>query len=149
MSTPDLDEASVDALQGALATEHAALWSYSLAVVFLPPDQAAQARADADAHRELRSRVAQTLTDVGKRPVSAQPAYGPPQPVVDAVSAAALAVVAETDTMAAWRSILERTPLPELRTVALTTLTAATVRCARWRVLTGATPAVPDFPGLR
>lgn len=144
-----LDDAAIDALQGALATEHAALWSYSLAVAFLPADQAGQARLDADAHRELRSRVAQTLTDVGKRPVSAQPAYATPTPVADAASAAALAVVAETDTMAAWRSILEHTTYVELRQVAVTTLTAATVRCAHWRRVTGQSPAVPEFPGLR
>lgn len=144
---PPIDDASVDALQGALATEHAALWSYALAVAFLPDDQAVQARLDADAHRELRTRVAETITDVGTRPVSAQPAYDPPRPVVDAVSAAALAAVAEADTMAAWRSVLERTTFQELRTVAITTLTAATVRCARWRQVTGEAPAVPDFPG--
>ena len=144
---PPLDDAAIDALQGALATEHAALWCYALAVAFLPPDQAAQARADADAHRNLRSRVAQTLTDVGKRPVSAQPAYATPWAVVDAASAAALAAVAESDTMAAWRSILERTTYVELRQVAITTLTAATVRLARWRTVNGDAPAVPDFPG--
>lgn len=146
---PPIDDAAVDALQGALATEHAALWCYSLAVAFLPPDQARQARADADAHRELRSRVSQTISDVGKRAVSAQPAYEPPRPVTDAASAAALAVVAETDTMAAWRSVAEHTTYQELRTVALDTLTAATVRCARWREVTGDAPWVPQFPGLR
>jgi hypothetical protein len=145
---PPLDDAAVDALQGALATEHAALWCYGLVVAFLPPDQAAQARADADAHRDLRSRLAQTITDVGKRPLSAQPAYATPHAVADATSAAALAAVAESDTMAAWRSILERTTYLELRQVAVATLTAATVRCAHWRALTGDAPAVPDFPGL-
>jgi len=146
---PPLDDATIEALQAALATEHAALWSYALAVVFLPPDQAEHARSDADAHRELRSRVSQTIIDVGRRPVAAQPAYRPPHPVTDGPSAAALAVVAETDTMAAWRSVAERTSFTELRTVAVETLMAATLRCARWRTLTGDTPAVPQFPGLR
>jgi hypothetical protein len=145
---PPIDDAAADALQGALAAEHAALWCYSLVVAFLPADQAAQARADADAHRDLRSRVAQTLTDIGKRPVSALPAYAVPKPVTDAASAAALAAVAETDAMAAWRSVLEHTAYVELRQVAVTTLTAATVRCARWRRITGERPTVPDFPGL-
>jgi len=145
---PPIDDAAVDALQDVLATEHAALWSYALAVAFLPADQAEQARLDADAHRELRSRIAQTITNVGTRPVSAQPAYDPPQPVEDATSAAALLAVAETDTMAAWRSIMERTGYQELRTVALTTLTTATVRCARWRLISDESPTVPVFPGL-
>jgi hypothetical protein len=146
---PPIDDAAADALQGALVTEHAALWSYALAVAFLPPDQAKQARADADVHRELRSRVAQTLSDLGKRPVSAQPAYDTPAPVTDAASAAVLVAVAESDTMAAWRSVLERTTFTDLRAVAIATLTAATVRCARWRRITGEQPGVPDFPGLR
>ena len=141
------DAANASRRAATLAAEHAALWCYALAVAFLPPDEATQARADADAHRELRSRVAQTLTDVGKRPVSAQPAYATPWAVVDAASAAALAAVAESDTMAAWRSILERTTYVELRQVAITTLTAATVRLARWRTVNGDAPAVPDFPG--
>jgi hypothetical protein len=142
------DEAAVDALQDALAAEHAALWSYGLAVAFLGPEQAAQAREDAAAHRALRGATETTLTQVGVRPVSAQPAYATPQPVVDAVSAAALALVAETDTLAAWRSVLERTDDRRLRQAALTALTDATLRCARWRVATATPPAIPLFPGL-
>ena len=46
-----------------------------------PPAQVATARTDATAHRELRGRVEATLTQLGQRPVSAQPAYATPQPV--------------------------------------------------------------------
>ena len=49
-----LDDVAVGALQDVLGTEHAALWSYALAVAFLAPDQVAAARTDAAAHRELR-----------------------------------------------------------------------------------------------
>lgn len=142
-----IDEVAIDALQDVLTAEHAALWCYSLAVAFLSPARAEQARTDAEEHRELRSKVAQTLTEFGQRPVSAQPAYATPQPVKDGVSAAALVVVAETDAMAAWRSVLERSTLPELRQVALDTLTDTTVRCARWRAVLGLTPTIPVFPG--
>ena len=102
-----LDEAAVGALQDVLATEHAALWSYALAVAFLAPPVAA-ARTDAAAHRELRGAARPPSPSSGKRPVSAQPAYATPQPVTDAASAAALLVTAETDAAAAWRSLLER-----------------------------------------
>jgi hypothetical protein len=142
-----LDEAAVAALQDVLATEHAALWSYSLAVVYLPPAQIAQARTDAAAHRELRAAVEVTLTQVGQRPVSAQPAYATPKPVVDAPSAAGLLVTAETDAAAAWRSVLERGADPALRRAGLDALTDTTTRCARWRAVVGAVPAVPVFPG--
>ncbi|GEL17841.1 ferritin-like domain-containing protein [Pseudonocardia asaccharolytica] len=144
-----IDEAAADALQDALAAEHAALWVYPLIVVFLPADQAKQARADAEAHRALRAAIEQTLTDIGARPVSALPAYAPPRPVTDARSAAALAVVAETDALGAWRAVLEHTTDAPLRAAALDALVEGTLRCTRWRRSAGQTPAVPVFPGLR
>jgi hypothetical protein len=142
-----LDDAAVAALQDVLATEHAALWSYSLAVAFLSPDQVAAARTDAAAHRTLRSAVQVTLTQVGQRPVSAQPAYATPQPVVDAKSAVGLLVTAETDAAAAWRSLLERGADRALRRAGLDALSDTSTRCARWRAIAGLTPAVPVFPG--
>jgi Domain of unknown function (DUF4439) len=146
-SRAHLDEAAVGALQDVLGTEHAALWSYSLAVAFLPADQLAAARTDAAAHRTLRAAVEVTLTQVGQRPVSAQPAYATPQPVVDAKSAAGLLVTAETDAAAAWRSVLERGADRALRRAGLDALIDTATRCARWRAVVGLTPAVPVFPG--
>lgn len=146
-ASPTLDVTATEALQDVLATEHAALWAYSLAVAFLTEPNLRQARADAEAHRMLRGAVEQTLTDVGARPVSAQPAYATPRPVTDGPSAAALAVLAETDALAAWRSLLERTTDRRLRQAALSALTDGTLRCARWRTATGDTPAIPTFPG--
>lgn len=142
-----IDEAAADALQDALAAEHAALWCYGLAVAFLGPAEADQARADAAEHRLLRGALQTTLSQIGARAVSAQPAYATPQPVVDAASAAALAQVAETDALAAWRSVLERSTDRPLRLAALDALTDGTLRCARWRVVTGTPPAIPPFPG--
>ena len=142
-----IDETAIAALQDVLGTEHAALWAYSLAVVFLPPDQAAASRTDAAAHRELRGAVEVTLTQAGQRPVSAQPAYATPKPVVDAASAAGLLATAETDAAAAWRSLLERGSDRNLRRAGLDALTDTATRCARWRAVVGAVPAVPVFPG--
>ena len=143
-----LDDAAVGALQDVLAAEHAALWSYALAVaVLVAPDQLAAARTDSAAHRELRAAVEVTLTQVGQRPVSAQPAYATPKPVVDAASAATLLVTAETDAAAAWRSVLERSADRALRRAGLDALTDTTARCARWRAAVGTTPVVPVFPG--
>jgi hypothetical protein len=142
-----IDAAAEAALQDALAAEHAALWCYSYAVAFLPAAQLAQARDDEDAHRALRGQIEQTLTRTGARAVSAQPAYATPRPVTDGPSAAALVVVAETDALAAWRSVVERTSDRDLRGAALRALTDGTLRCARWRVVIGTPPAIPVFPG--
>jgi hypothetical protein len=144
---PRLTKTTQDALQDALGAEHAALWCYSLIVAFLPADQLGQAGDDSDAHLTLRATVEKSLTDAGVPPVSAQPAYSTPQPVVDGPSAAALAVVAETDALAAWRSVVERTVNRGLRQYALDVLSAGTLRCARWRVVVSSPPAILPFPG--
>jgi hypothetical protein len=144
-----LDRGSLDALQGALATEHAALWCYSLAAAFLPADQLDQARRDEVAHRAARASVERTLSDAGVPAVSALPAYAPPQPVTDGPSAAALLVVAEADTLAAWRSVMEHTSDRDLRRRAQDVMDDRTLRCARWRTATGVRPAIPPFPGRR
>jgi hypothetical protein len=140
-------QVTVDALQRALASEHAALWSYKMSMAFVPADWAARARADIEAHTTLRGQITQTLSDVGQRPVSAQPAYTPPQPVVDAVSAGALLVSAETDTIAAWRSVMERSAQTALREAGLKAMTECTGRLAFWRTGTERSPVVPVFPG--
>ena len=142
-----LDDVAVGALQDVLGAEHAALWSYALAVAFIAPDQVVAARTDAAAHRELRAQIEITLTQLGQRPVSAQPAYATPQPVTDAASAAGLLVTAETDAAAAWRSVLERSTDRALRRAGLKALTETAARCARWRGVVGTRPAVPVFPG--
>jgi len=142
-----VDAMAAEALQDALTTEHAAVWSYSLALAFLSPERLDQARSDAEAHRLLRGATERTLTEIGVRPVSAQPAYATPQPVVDGLSAAELVIVAETDTLAAWRSVLERTTDRPLRQAALNALTKGTLRCAGWRAAVDSTPAIPVFPG--
>ncbi|MFP5023021.1 DUF4439 domain-containing protein [Pseudonocardia phyllosphaerae] len=142
-----LPKVAVEALQRALASEHAALWAYSLAVAFVPPDWAKHARGDIEAHKTLRGQVTATLSSVGERPVSALPAYSPPQPVVDAPSAGALLVAAETDAIAGWRSVLERSSAAALRGAALRAMVACTGRVAFWRQVTDRSPVVPVFPG--
>lgn len=142
-----IDDTAAAALQNALAAEHAALWSYSLIVAFLPPSQALQARTDELAHTTLRGAVEETLTRTGRKPVTAQPAYALPRPVTDGASAAALAVVVETDCLVAWRAVVDRSTDQGLRQVGLTALTRATRRCARWRVVADLQPAIPTFPG--
>lgn len=146
-STPPADQPTIDALQDVLATEHAALWCYSLAVAFLGGAQLDRARTDSRDHLELRGAMERTLSRLGVPAVSAQPAYATPAPVTDAKSAAALLEVAESDTMAAWRSLLERTTDQGVRRSALQALTDATLRGSRWRVVTAHPPAIPIFPG--
>ncbi|TCK25361.1 ferritin-like domain-containing protein [Pseudonocardia endophytica] len=142
-----ITDVAAEALQRALASEHAAIWAFSLATAFVPPDQEPRVRSDLEGHKQLRSFATAQLSQIGKRPVSAQPAYSPPQPVVDAVSAGALLVAAETDTVAAWRSLLERSTSTQLRAIGLRAMVDSTGRLTFWRGVTDRSPAVPVFPG--
>ena len=142
-----IDDEAAAALQNALAAEHAALWCYGLVIAFLPAGLQAQAHADEDAHTALRGRVEQTLTTIGRKPVTAEPAYATPKPVTDGPSAAALAAVAENDCLVAWRAVVERTTDQGLRSAALTALTQTALRNARWRGVVAASPTVLVFPG--
>ncbi len=138
----------VDALQAALATEHAAVWVYGLAGAFLPDELVGQLRQAAGAHQARRDATERTLIDAGAQPVPAEPGYLMPEPVTDAASALRLLIIAETDAAAAWRSVLERSPAdPIQRTAALDALTQAAVRATRWRAVAGITPLTVPFPG--
>lgn len=138
----------VDALQDALAAEHAAIWVYGLSGAFMPDalnDRLAEATT---AHQVRRDATERMLIDASAQPVPAEPGYLTPEPVTDASSAIRLAITAETDAAAAWRAVVELSPAdPDLRAAALDALTEAAVRATRWRATAGATPLTVPFPG--
>ena len=143
-----MTEVPVDALQPALAAEHAAVWAYGLAGAFLS-DSLARQQAEATAvHRARRDATERMLLDAGAQPVPPEPGYLTPEPVTDAASALRLVVTVETDAAAAWRSVIERSPAdPALRSAALDALTTSAVRATRWRAAAGDEPATVTFPG--
>ncbi|MCP2256894.1 protein of unknown function (DUF4439) [Streptoalloteichus tenebrarius] len=138
---------AVEAVQRALAAEHAAEWSYGLAAVLVAKEMEKTASTDLAAHRTRREATERMLRDAGATPVPPQPAYQPPKPVTDAASATELLVTAETDTAGAWRAVLERTDDQGLRQFALDALTSAAVRATRWRRAGRQSPLTVPFPG--
>lgn len=142
------DRVPVDALQEALAAEHAAVWVYGVAAAFVSGALAMRLDEAATAHQARRDATERILIDAGVSPVPSEPGYLTPNPVTDASSALRLVVTAETDAAAAWRSVVERSPAdPDLRGGALEALTAAAVRATRWRIAAGTTPTTVPFPG--
>ena len=141
------DPDTADAVQVALGAEHAAVWCYGLIAAFLPAALERLTRMDSDAHRARRDATIRMLTDAGRRPVAAEPAYRTPSPVTDQTTAIALAQAAEHDSAAAWHSVLERCDDPGLRRTALDGLTDAATRGARWASRSGTRPLVPALPG--
>lgn len=143
----------VDALQGALAAEHAAIWAYGVVAAFVPGTLDGQLEEAASAHQARRDAIERVLIDAGAPPVPPEPGYLTPQPVTDAASALRLAITAETDAAAAWRSVVELSPVersaadPGLRGAALDALTEAAVRATRWRATASVSPLTVPFPG--
>ncbi|MFJ6672480.1 ferritin-like domain-containing protein [Actinosynnema sp. NPDC091369] len=139
---------SVDAVQDALAAEHAAVWAYGLVSAFISTPQQSAAVADgATAHRARRDATERWLRDAGATPRPPAAAYLPPQPVDSAASAVAALITVETDACVAWRGVLERTDDGALRASALDALTVSAVRATRWRKVAGVTPTAIAFPG--
>ena len=138
----------VAALQGALAAEHAAVWVYGVAGAFVSNALARRLDEAATAHQARRNATERMLIDAGVPPVPPEPGYLSPEPVTDAASALRLVITAETDTAAAWRSVVERSPADaDVRGAALEALTAAAVRATRWRQTAGAVLLTVPFPG--
>ncbi len=137
----------VEALQAALAGEHAVVWGYG--VVGGKADAALlPAVRDADAaHRGRRDLTVALVRRYGGEPVSTEAAYDLPFPVTDRRSALRLAVHLEEGAAAAWRYAVVATDDQAVRQVALAALTDAAVRATGWRLLLPPTRPTVPFPG--
>lgn len=142
------DRAENAALRAALAAEHAAIWGYGVVGAALGPSAQAQGAAAEAAHRDVRDRVAELLDRRKVEPVPAKGGYALPFPVLNAHDAAALAVVLEDGTEAAWVRVLDRAAERSTRSMAVDVLGAAEVRAVAWRSAAGQSPVTSAFPGL-
>ncbi|HTI21015.1 MAG TPA: ferritin-like domain-containing protein [Kutzneria sp.] len=140
-------EQPVDALQRALAAEHAAVWAYGLAGAYLPPASDPALAKGSEAHTARRDATISLVKKAGGTPKSAEPGYTTPQPLTNQSSAFVLLVAAESDAASAWRSVLEYTSDQAIRKTALDALTDAAVRAMSWRQAGGQTPSTPALPG--
>ncbi|HEX5406822.1 MAG TPA: ferritin-like domain-containing protein [Pseudonocardiaceae bacterium] len=135
------------ALQHALSAENAALWLYGTASAFVNASVTTEIVAAMNAVQNLRDGTEQRLTSGEITPQPAQPAYLVPSPVTDQRSALTAMAIAESDATVGWRSVLERTDDPDLRSAALAALVDSAVRQTRWRRLAGQSPASIAMPG--
>jgi hypothetical protein len=135
------------ALNEALAAEHAAVWGYGVVGAALGAGAASAAAAAETAHRDLRDQVTALLVERKAEAVGAQGGYALPFPVLSEVDAAALAVVLEEGTAAAWVRVLDQSVERSTRELAVEALSAAEVRAVAWRSAAGQTPVTRAFPG--
>lgn len=129
----------VEALQRALAGEHAAVYGYGVAGARLSGPARGGARAGYDAHLARRDQLTGLLVDAGQVPVPAEPAYELPS-VGTAAEAVALALGIEERLGVVYGDVVAAAG-GFVRELAARALQDTAVRAAGWRG--GSVP----FPG--
>ncbi|MBO0829757.1 MAG: ferritin-like domain-containing protein, partial [Streptosporangiales bacterium] len=96
----------VDALQAALAREHAAVYGYGVAGARLSGADRATVSAYLAAHKQDRDRLAAFVRAKGATPVGAQPAYELPVAVTSAATARSLGARIERSTAGGYAELV-------------------------------------------
>jgi len=133
----------VQALQEALAGEHAAVYAYSVIGGRLAGDSplVQQAIDDYGSHRSTREAIADALRERDELPVPMEPGYVLPRPVEDEASARLLARLVEDRCSVLHATVVATATGAERRLSA-----QALIDCATRGLLWGATPTA--FPGV-
>lgn len=137
----------IDAVQGALAAEHAVIWGYGVVGAAAGEDLRPAVAAAEGVHRARRDATADLLRSAAAVPAVARPSYELPFPVATQAEALRLADRLEFGAAAAWRYVLGQTELAELRRTARDHLIDTAVQAMRWRQAAGLSPASVPFPG--
>ena len=131
----------VQALQSALAGEHAALYGVGVAGGKLSGAKFQAADALYEQHRRQRDKLADLLTAAGETPVAAEPAYDLPLAVTTPQTAASLILLIERRLAAVYADLVEGAEQEPVRALAIESLLATSANQLRW----GAAPVA--FPG--
>jgi hypothetical protein len=142
---PPVLRAELQALQAALAAEHAAVYGYGVAGAMLTGAEQARAMTDWKAHQEARDTLQAMITRLGATPVAASAAYELPFTVHDARSARRLAAALEEGVTQAYLGLVAVTN-ETLRTFGALAMLPPADRAVAWR---GSTVAFPGMPSAR
>jgi hypothetical protein len=131
----------VEALQAALAGEHAALYGVGVAGGKLSGAKYRAANELFEQHRRQRDKLADLLTAAGEKPVAAEPAYDLPLAVTTSQSATSLILVIERRLAAVYADLVEGAEQDQVRALAIQTLITTASAQLAW----GGAPVA--FPG--
>ena len=134
------DAPYLDALQAAVAGEHAAVWASGRAAGELSGRQRLEARRELDAHRRARDELRRQVTALGVEPVEAAVAYVEPFPIEGASGGRRLMAHVNTSLAATYADVAAASE-PAARREPIERSSAAAVRAVEW----GASPEA--FPG--
>ncbi|MFI0409694.1 ferritin-like domain-containing protein [Actinomadura sp. 3N508] len=137
-------KSGAEAVQTALAVEHAAVYGYGVLGARLQGPLRQTAKAVWNAHRAQRDALISLLSGT---PVAAATVYKLPVKVASARSAAQLAAVLEDDLVPAYVG-LAGVSAPDLRAFAADSAQRAMARSAAWRTKAGGAAPRNAFPGL-
>jgi hypothetical protein len=130
-----------EALQAAIAGEHAALYGVGVAGGKLNGSQFRAATTSYEQHRQRRDELADLLVDAGETPAAAEPAYDLPQAVTNAATARALILLIERRLAGVYGDLVESAEQDNIRAFSIQALIATAQAQLTW----GGTPTV--FPG--
>ncbi|HEY7262436.1 MAG TPA: ferritin-like domain-containing protein [Trebonia sp.] len=143
-TAPSQPQEPLQALQTALAAEHAAVYGYGVAGAMLTGHDQAKARTDWTAHQEARDTLHAMIVKLGATPVAASAAYKLPFAVHDARSARRLAAALEDGVTQAYLGLVAATDMT-LRAFGALAMQPPANRAADWR---GSTVAFPGMAGM-
>jgi len=133
---------ALQALQAALAAEHAAIYGYGIVGAMVSGADQALALTDWKLHQEARDTLEAMIVNLGATPVAASVAYRLPFAVRDAQSARMLAVTLEDGVTQAYLGLVAVTE-QALRVFGALAMQPPANRAASWR---GSTVAFPGMP---
>lgn len=143
-SPPVRSRSDAEAVQTALAAEHAAVYGYGVLGARLRGTLRQTAKDRWNAHRAQRDALISILS---VEPAAAAAAYRLPVKVTSARGAAQLAAALEDDLVPAYLG-LAGVSAPDLRAFAADGAQQAMAWSARWRAKAGAAAPADAFPGL-
>jgi hypothetical protein len=133
----------LQALQAALAAEHAVIYGYGVVGARVNGADRTYATHALAAHIDLRDRLSALVSALHARPAQALPAYRLPSPVTDAAAARDLAAHLEQGAAGTlWDLVAASPAASHLRSLAIGWLSDTAVRAAHW----GARQALPGQP---
>lgn len=137
---------AIDALQAALAGEHACIYGYGVVGGNLPDEQADAARAALEIHRSRREPLADQIRLRNAEPAAALAAYELPFPVDDAASARQLATLLEQRLAAIYADLVALSNLVSVRRLATSGLAESAQLVAQWSGDITALPGIDPAP---
>jgi hypothetical protein len=108
-------KAEVDALQAALAGEHACIYAYGLAGGLMAAEAKPGAAAGYQGHRQRRDELAKLIRRRGAEPAAALAAYATPFPVHDDATARALLALVENRLAAVYGDVIAQATTQDVR----------------------------------